>query len=109
MIPIYYILYIMFAFFFILCFLGLGRELCHRLFDLGAIVYAISLEIEALKDLQKSCPTIKIIAFDLRDWKTTRQELSKFLDGVQVDGLVNNAGVTIVKPFLEFTEAEYDL
>lgn len=80
-----------------------------RLYELGATVYAISLEIEALKTLQKECPTIKIVAFDLKDWKTTRVELTKFLEGVEVDGLVNNAGVTIVKPFLEYTEAEYDL
>lgn len=79
------------------------------MYSLGATVYAVSLEIEALKTLQKECPTIKIAAFDLRDWKSTRENLSKFLEGVQVDGLVNNAGVTIVKPFLEFTEAEYDL
>lgn len=88
---------------------GLGRELVLRLYDLGATIYAVSLEIEALKELQIECPTIKIVAFDLKDWKATRENLSKFLEGVQVDGLVNNAGVTIVKPFLEFTEAEYDL
>lgn len=80
-----------------------------RLYELGATIYAISLEIEALKELQKECPTIKIAAFNLKDWKATREHLSKFLEGVEVNGLVNNAGVTIVKPFLEFTEAEYDL
>lgn len=80
-----------------------------RLYELGATVYAISLEIEALKTLQKECPTIKIVAFDLKDWKATRVALTKFLEGVEVDGLVNNAGVTIVKPFLEYTESEYDL
>lgn len=80
-----------------------------RLYELGATIYAISLEIGPLEELQKQLPTIKIVAFDLSDWKATREKLSEFLEGVQVDGLVNNAGVTIVKPFLEFTEAEYDL
>lgn len=88
---------------------GLGQELTRQLFLAGAKVYAVSLEIGPLAELKKECPTIEITAFNLKDWTTTRESLKAFLKGVKVDGLVNNAGVTICKPFLEFTEADYDL
>lgn len=43
---------------------------------------------------------------DLSDWNKTRETLQK-LD-VQLDGLVNNAGIAIIKPFSEMTEDDYD-
>lgn len=87
----------------------MGQALTRALYQAGAKVYGISLEIEPLIELKKECPTLEITAFNLKDWNTTRENLKTFLKGVKVDGLVNNAGVTICKPFVEFTEADYDL
>lgn len=46
------------------------------------------------------------IQLDLSDWKLTREILGK-LD-VKIDGIVNNAGIAIIKPFEELTEDDYD-
>lgn len=58
-----------------------------------------------LADLKRDCPDIQIIAVDLAGWKETRAALK---DVPTLDGLVNNAGIAIIKPFLETTEEDYD-
>lgn len=87
---------------------GIGKELTKRLHDLGATVYAVSLELAPLEVLKQTYPNLKIAAFDLGNWNTTKAELTKLIGNAKIHGLVNNAGITIVKPFEQFTEQEYD-
>lgn len=48
---------------------------------------------------------LETIHLDISDWSNTRSVLSNL---GPIDGLVNNAGVAIIKPFGEFTEDEFD-
>lgn len=84
---------------------GIGNELCRTLYQLGAKVIAVSRSPGPLEALKQDCPKIEIIQVDLSDWNATRSAL-----GVlgKVDGLVNNAAIAIIKPFLELTEADFD-
>lgn len=88
--------------------LGFGYELSKRLDAAGANVFAVSLLQEQLDQLNGECPNIKTIAVDLGDWTSTRTVLKKALGNTPIYGLVNNAGITIVKPFARVTEEDYD-
>lgn len=61
-----------------------------------------------MDDLKAQYPTVEILSVDLCNWKDVKEKIQKMLKGVQLDGLVNNAGITICKPFEEFTESDYD-
>lgn len=56
----------------------------------------------------KTYSNIITVSLDLSNWSETRKILTKTFKNVQIDGLVNNAGITICKKFEEFTEADYD-
>uniref|UniRef100_A0A182MPH8 Ketoreductase domain-containing protein n=1 Tax=Anopheles culicifacies TaxID=139723 RepID=A0A182MPH8_9DIPT len=84
---------------------GIGNELCHTLDRLGAKVIAVSRSIGPLEELKAACPRIETIQVDLSDWERTKTALAPL---GKVDGLVNNAGVAVIKPFLELTEEDYD-
>lgn len=86
---------------------GIGNDLCKRLYESGAKVYAFSRSKGPLDLLKTECPNIEIVTIDLSNWNRTIEAL-KILDGIEVDGLVNNAGVAIIKPFLELTEKDFD-
>lgn len=86
--------------------LGIGREVTERLNSYGAKVYAISLE--TMEDLKMQFSNVEVLSMDLSNWCDVKVNLAKFLKGVELDGLVNNAGITICKPFEEFTEEDYD-
>lgn len=88
-------------------FVGIGNELCKRLYVNGANIYAFSRSKGPLDELKSECPNINIVAVDLVNWDQTI-EAFKILNGIEIDGLVNNAGVAVIKPFLEQTEADYD-
>lgn len=88
-------------------FTGIGNELCKRLYTNGAKVYAFSRSKGPLDDLKSECPNIITIPVDLSNWNQTIEAL-KILDGIEIDGLVNNAGVATIKPFLEQTEKDFD-
>lgn len=84
---------------------GIGRALCQHLLTAGAKVIAISKSVEKLEELKNICSTVETIPIDLKNWQNTREVLSKL---PQIDGLVNNAGVAIIKPFAELTEQDFD-
>lgn len=89
--------------------LGIGYELTKRLVAAGAHVIAVSVIQEQLDQLKAECAdSVTTVLLDLTNWNQTREVLGKVLTNVPVYGLVNNAGITIVKPFLEFTEDDYD-
>lgn len=84
---------------------GIGNELCKTLYRMGAKVVAVSRSPGPLEALKQECPSIEIIQVDLSDWGATRAAL----EGIQsVDGLVNNAGIAIIKPYSALTEKDFD-
>ncbi|XP_065089913.1 L-xylulose reductase [Ochlerotatus camptorhynchus] len=84
---------------------GIGNELCKTLDKIGAKVIAVSRSPGPLAALKKECPSIEIVQVDLSDWVATRTALEK-ID--RVDGLVNNAGIAIIKSYDELTEKDFD-
>lgn len=84
---------------------GIGNELCKHLSTIGAKVIAVSKSVDALKSLQSDCPNIDIIQVDLNNWNETKKLLASV---PELDGLVNNAGVAVIKPFNELTESDFD-
>lgn len=87
--------------------LGIGNELCKRLYQHGATVYAFSRSKGPLDELKNECPNINVYTVDLGNWNETIEAL-KVLDGIAIDGLVNNAAIAVIKPFLELTEKDFD-
>ncbi|KAI8435936.1 hypothetical protein MSG28_004104 [Choristoneura fumiferana] len=84
---------------------GIGKGIVLELWRQGANVVTISNQLEDLQRLQAEYPTIETACVDLRDWDSTR----KTVDSLGVfDGLVNNAGVAIIEPFLECTQTNFD-
>lgn len=47
-------------------------------------------------------------SLDLSSWSDSRKKLTEVFQNVELDGLVNNAGITICKPFEQLTEQDYD-
>lgn len=88
-------------------YIGIGHELCQKLYKCGATVYAFSRSAGPLVALKAVCPNIHTITIDLTQSEQTRQAF-RILAGKTVHGLVNNAGVAIIKPFLELTESDFD-
>ncbi|XP_055638636.1 L-xylulose reductase [Toxorhynchites rutilus septentrionalis] len=84
---------------------GIGNELCKTLHKMGAQVVAVSRSVGPLEALKKECPTIDIIQVDLSDWNATKAALQRVQ---HVDGLVNNAGIAIIKPYHEMSEKDFD-
>lgn len=56
----------------------------------------------------KTYSNIKLIPLNLTNWSEVRTTLTNVFKNVEIDGLVNNAGITICKKFEEFLEADYD-
>lgn len=79
-----------------------------KLYGLGATIYAISRSPKPLDELKTVCPNVHIVSIDLGNWNETRTTLRTFLNGVKIDGLVNNAGIAIIKPFEKLTEKDFD-
>jgi L-xylulose reductase len=85
---------------------GIGRQLCQVLVKkTTATVFALSQTQENLTTLKKECPNIKTICVDVNDWAATRKAVQAVLP---IDGLVNNAAVAHLAPFLEVKPEEID-
>ncbi|XP_065363725.1 L-xylulose reductase [Calliphora vicina] len=84
---------------------GIGNALCKQLAEAGANVIAVARSAEQLKELKTQQPTIQTLQIDLKDWQQVRQHLQKV---PLLDGLVNNAGIAIIKPFSDLTEQDFD-
>ncbi|KAL0272784.1 UNVERIFIED_CONTAM: hypothetical protein PYX00_005628 [Menopon gallinae] len=85
---------------------GIGRSICVKLAECGAQVYALSRTKERLDSLQRENPSIKTICCDISDWDATRTALR---DLPPVHGLVNNAAIALLGPFLEVKPEDFDL
>ncbi|KAH8343504.1 L-xylulose reductase [Drosophila kikkawai] len=85
---------------------GIGHALVRQLASSGATVIAVVRKEEQLKELVSYYPKyIQPLLLDLSEWQKVREVLAKV---PLLDGLVNNAGVAIIKPFEELTEQDFD-
>ncbi|MFN8375556.1 MAG: glucose 1-dehydrogenase [Anaerolineae bacterium] len=83
---------------------GIGREIAAVLTECGARVVALSRTREDL-DALKAELGCEIIHADLTDAETARRAAEEAGD---IDLLVNNAGISILQPFLETTLEAFD-
>ena len=70
-----------------------------------------SLELETLQQrLQKQyCTAIKVLPVDVQNVKEMKEALKILVvESIQIDFLINNVGINILKPALDITEDEWD-
>jgi len=81
----------------------MGKVITGRLLGMDAHVFAIGRDIDSLP----STPDLKLtkVNVDIGDWDMT---YTKILELGPVHGLVNNAGVAHIEPFLEMTQHGWD-
>ncbi|KAH8289344.1 hypothetical protein KR054_004036 [Drosophila jambulina] len=85
---------------------GIGQALVKQLASSGVSVIAVARKEEQLKELVSFDPKhIQPLQLDLSEWQKVREVLANV---PMLDGLVNNAGVAIIKPFEELTEQDFD-
>jgi L-xylulose reductase len=83
---------------------GIGRDIAILLAQSGAQVIAVSRTLSDLESLAREIDC-EIIAADLADVQAARDAAER---AGRVDLLVNNAGITILQPFLETTMEALD-
>lgn len=81
---------------------GMGEKITSRLIDLGAFVYAI---VEKEAGAAEQLSGTKQIFCDISDWDDTYTKMKNI---GPVHGLVNNAGVAVIEPFLNVTKHGWD-
>jgi len=86
---------------------GIGRTLTEHLSALGATVVAIS-RTQADLDSLASETGCESIAADLADADAAKDAAERAVAGGPVNGLVNNAGVSIPESFLETSVENFD-
>ena len=84
---------------------GIGRAIALRVIACGGQAIALSLNQTNLDTLKAECPSVETVACDLTDWEATRAAVEAL---GPVHCLVNNAGVSHHKPFLDATEPDFD-
>lgn len=79
-----------------------------ELVSVGANVIGVSRSAGPLNDLKEELKgkSFQAIQLDLADWNKTRETLGGL--NLKLDGIVNNAGIAIIKPFGELSEDDYD-
>lgn len=79
-----------------------------ELVNLGANVIGVSRSAGPLNEIKEELKgkNFTAIQLDLSDWAKTRETLGGL--NVKLDGIVNNAGIAIIKPFEELTEEDFD-
>ncbi len=87
---------------------GIGKETVIELADKGHKVFALSRNIYSSDFPEHLQKNISILPFDL-----TKKDFTPLTELIKdsfnkIDGLINNAGVLIAKPFMEFTEKDFD-
>lgn len=87
---------------------GIGRSAARIFAEAGAIVFGIDINIEAGRSLSEELKSFKFqfFACDLSDPQAARAAISQCHQSYgQIDILYNNAGISIVEPFLTTSEA----
>jgi 3-oxoacyl-[acyl-carrier protein] reductase len=87
---------------------GIGHAIALHLARAGYDVVAVARNAAELSSLAKEIETMgracRTIVLDLSDATAT----ARALDGIDVDVLINNAGVGVIKPFVELTPDEWN-
>src|SRR3978361_944511 len=84
---------------------GIGAALVKGYRDRSYRVVANSRSIKPSSD-----PDILAVPGDIANPKTAQHVVSQALEHFgRIDSLVNNAGVFVAKPFVDYTDADYDL
>jgi NAD(P)-dependent dehydrogenase (short-subunit alcohol dehydrogenase family) len=87
---------------------GIGREVVLKLANLGHHVFALARNTAALEQLQEASKNITSITVDLTKSQSIENAVAVISSKAeQLDGLLNNAGVLINKPFLELAENDW--
>lgn len=81
---------------------GMGWAIAERLRSKGLTVYGVARNKEKLKELQDLCGVIPLVG-DVSD----TEALTKMVEGLEIDVLVNNAGVS--RPGSILTSNAYDI
>merc|ERR1719378_215335 len=84
----------------------IGRGVAQELIKLGAKVWGVSRTKANLDSLKEECPGIECVHLDLTDWEATKAALEPL---PVMDGLVNNAAIAVVQPFLDVNPEDFDL
>merc|ERR1711915_584328 len=85
---------------------GIGRGVAQELTKLGARVWGVSRTKANLDSLKEECPGIECVHLDLTNWEATKAALEPL---PVMDGLVNNAAIAVVQPFLDVNPEDFYL
>jgi rhamnulose-1-phosphate aldolase/alcohol dehydrogenase len=86
---------------------GIGKAIAERLVADGACVVVADLDVESVDELPDRLIAVPVDVTDAEAVQTAVEEALLAFGGV--DLVVNNAGLSISKPLLETTEADWDL
>ena len=84
---------------------GIGRAVAAALAKQQANVYAISKTSANLESLKLECPGINTACINITDISAVQSYISSL---PALDGLVNNAAIAVIRPFLDITPTDYD-
>ena len=92
---------------------GLGRHFANVLARAGAAVVVTARQLESLQpvcdEISSAGGDAVAVAMDVSDPSSVTAAVANVVRRFgKLDILINNAGVTVTKPFLEVTEAEWD-
>jgi NAD(P)-dependent dehydrogenase (short-subunit alcohol dehydrogenase family) len=85
---------------------GLGRHFAQVLAGAGARVVLAARRVDALESLRAEIgEAASVVAMDVTDGTSVREAIAA---AGTFDILINNAGIAITAPFLEYSEADWD-
>ncbi|XP_048758175.2 L-xylulose reductase-like [Ostrea edulis] len=84
---------------------GIGRAIAKKLVECGAETIALSRTQADLDSLKAEVPGMITVQCDVVDWKATRKSIE---DLGPIHLLVNNAGITRLNSFLEFSMKDFE-
>ena len=85
---------------------GIGRAIAKSLAAAEANVFVISRTQSSLDSLKEECEAISTKCLDI----TKYSEVEKYILSLPpLDGLVNNAAIAVIKPFLEIKPEDFDV
>ena len=84
---------------------GIGRAIALALAGADAETFALSRTQADLDSLKQECEGINTVCVDLADWDATKKAVEAI---GPIDLLVNNAGISILDPFLDVKPEDFD-
>tara|TARA_B100001175_G_C19499314_1_gene637142 strand:+ start:263 stop:1012 length:750 start_codon:yes stop_codon:yes gene_type:complete len=89
---------------------GIGQAISKVFLDAGAKVILTGQNLSQIKKLnqENTNPRIKWVFADFSTTNGITQFLDKLKETSDIDICINNAGINIIKPFLDYSDEEYD-